>query len=52
VKRLDRAVSNPEWRMKFLLAHLINGDPYHSDHRRVIIDTKEVGDGERTGGCD
>ena len=51
-ERLDRAVANPEWRMKFQLVHVKNGAPYHSDHRPVIIDTEEVGDRGRTGGGD
>lgn len=34
---LDRAVANSEWREKFLLVHINNGDPFHSDHRPVII---------------
>lgn len=38
-ERLDRAVANVEWRGLFPLVHVKNGDPYHSDHRPVIIDT-------------
>jgi hypothetical protein len=30
-------VANSEWREKFLLVHINNGDPFHSDHRPVII---------------
>lgn len=45
-ERLDRAVSNDAWRCRFPLVHVRNGDPYHSDHRPVIIttDRKEQGD--------
>lgn len=38
-ERIDRAVANTAWRSKFSGMHVINGDPYHSDHRPVIIDT-------------
>ena len=38
-ERLDRAVSNPEWRGMFLGARVVNGDPKHPDHRPVIIYT-------------
>lgn len=48
-KRLDRAVANAEWRMKFSLVQVRNGDPYHSDHRPVIINT-EPAEGRRLDG--
>jgi hypothetical protein len=38
-ERLDRAVTNPEWRMQFPLVHVKNWDPYHLDHRLVPIET-------------
>jgi hypothetical protein len=40
-ERLDRAVANFEWLERFPLVHVKNGDPYHSDHRPVVITTKE-----------
>jgi exonuclease III len=36
-ERLDRVVSNMEWRSKFPDYEVINGDPRHSDHRPVIL---------------
>jgi exonuclease III len=38
-ERLDRAVANFEWLHCFPLVHVKNGDPYHSDHRPVVITT-------------
>lgn len=40
-ERLDRAVANVEWRIHFPLVHVLNGDPYHSDHRPVIVSTEK-----------
>lgn len=39
-ERLDRAVANSEWRDKFPMMQVKNGDTYHSDHRPVIIVTE------------
>ena len=39
-ERLDRAVANADWRMRFTLVQVRNGDPFHSDHRSVIINTE------------
>jgi hypothetical protein len=46
-ERLDRALANMEWRTKFVIVHVLNGDPRHSDHRPIIISTerKEVASG-------
>lgn len=41
-ERLDRAVANVEWRMKYSLFQVKNGGPFHSDHRPVIISTEPV----------
>jgi exonuclease III len=38
-ERLDRAVANKDWTLKFSLYHIINGEPRHSDHRPVIVDS-------------
>jgi hypothetical protein len=46
-ERLDRALTNPEWRMKCPFVQVKNADPYHSDHRHVIIDTEEGASGRR-----
>lgn len=48
-ERLDRALANMDWRTKFVTAHVLNGDPRHSDHRPIIISTerKEVASGRR-----
>lgn len=43
-ERLDRAVSNAEWRGMFLGARVVNGDSRHSDHRPVIIHTHSEAD--------
>jgi hypothetical protein len=39
-EKLDRAVANPGWRVKFPLMQVRNGDPYHSDHRPVVVLTE------------
>ena len=36
-ERLDQAVANSQWRGLFPAVRVFNGDPRHSDHRRVII---------------
>jgi endonuclease/exonuclease/phosphatase family metal-dependent hydrolase len=36
-ERLDRVVANSEWRVKFPLFYVKNGDPFHSDHKSVVI---------------
>jgi hypothetical protein len=41
-EKLDRAVANAGWRMKFLLVQVKNGDPYHSDHRSMVVLTEMV----------
>jgi hypothetical protein len=41
-ERLDRAVANMSWRMKFPLVNVKNGDTYHSDHRPVVVDTEMI----------
>lgn len=41
-ERLDRAVANGGWRMAFPLVSVKNGDPYHSDHRPVVIQTESI----------
>ena len=38
-ERLDRAVATQAWRDQFPRVKVVNGDPRHSDHRLVIIDT-------------
>lgn len=38
-ERLDRAVANDLWMLRFPNYRVINGDPRHSDHRPVIITT-------------
>ena len=47
-ERLDRAVANAEWMVKFPGYRVINGDPRHSDHRPVIISTERPA-GRRSG---
>ena len=49
-ERLDRAVANERWRMKFPFMHVKNGVPYHSDHRPIVLSTKMIQRGEG-GGC-
>ena len=39
-ERLDRAVANVEWRGKFPMFLVRNGDPYWSDHRPVSVLTE------------
>jgi exonuclease III len=46
-ERLDRAIANDGWRTCFPLFHVRNGDPYHLDHRPVIISTEKGVSGER-----
>ena len=41
-ERLDRACANDEWRARFPATRVINGDPRHSDHRPVIIETNRA----------
>lgn len=41
-EQLDRDVANCEWRMRFPLYRVINGDPKHSDHRPVIVECGNV----------
>lgn len=36
-ERLDRAVASRTWCMRFPTYKVLNGDPYHSDHRPVTI---------------
>ena len=36
-ERLDRAVASRSWCMRFPAYKVLNGDPYHSDHRPVIV---------------
>ena len=36
-ERLNRAIANSEWREKFPLVHVKNGDPLYSDHRPIVI---------------
>jgi len=43
-ERLDRAVACGEWRRANPLVRVINGDPRHSDHRPVIVDTGDKED--------
>jgi hypothetical protein len=43
-ERLDRAVACGEWRWANPLVRVINGDPRHSDHRPVIVDTGDKQD--------
>lgn len=38
-ERLDRAVACGDWIAKFPLYRVINGEPRHSDHRPIIVDT-------------
>jgi len=39
-ERLNRALANMDWRIKFATFQVVNGDPRHSDHRLVIISTE------------
>jgi hypothetical protein len=38
-ERLDREVATQSWRNRFLGYKVINGDPRHSDHCPIIVDT-------------
>ena len=38
-ERLDQAVANDLWRGWFIHYRVFNGDPRHSDHRPVIVNT-------------
>jgi hypothetical protein len=49
-ERLDRAVANGEWREKFPMVLVRNGDMYRSDHRPVIILTERSPEGRSGGG--
>jgi hypothetical protein len=49
-ERLDRDVDNTEWRMKFPLVHVKNGDPFHSDHRPVVVQTERFQEPTSGGG--
>lgn len=40
-ERLDREVANTQWRSKFPLVRVINGEQRHSDHRPIIVDVGE-----------
>jgi hypothetical protein len=42
-ERLDRVVACGDWRRVHPLSRVVNGDPRHSDHRPLIIDTGERG---------
>jgi hypothetical protein len=41
-ERLDRAMANGGWRMMFPLMSVKNADPYHSDHRPVVVVTEAL----------
>jgi len=44
-EQLDRAVADAAWCNRFPNIRVTNGDPYHSDHRPIIVEMKEeVGD--------
>lgn len=50
-ERLDRAVANGGWREVYPLVQVRNGDPFHSDHRPVIISLEGgAGQGRANGG--
>ena len=42
-ERLDRAVANQRWCERFPTFSVLNGDPRHSDHRPVIVETEGSG---------
>ena len=42
-ERLDRAIANDLWMMRFPGYRVINGDPRHSDHRPVVLSLKLLG---------
>lgn len=49
-EHLERVVANNEWMMRFPLHRVINGEPRHSNHRMVIVDTNPPrSDGGRRG---
>ena len=41
-ERLDRVVVNLEWQELYLNFKVVNGDPRHSNHHPLVIDTGEV----------
>lgn len=41
-ERLDRAVADAGWCARFSEFSVRNGDPHHSDHRPVIVDTTSL----------
>jgi exonuclease III len=41
-ERLDSAVATQTWRERFPGYKVINGDPYHSNHRPIIVETHGV----------
>lgn len=49
-ERLDRAVASQEWRSRFPAVTVVNGDPCHSDHRPIIIDTYGAMERRHSGG--
>jgi hypothetical protein len=49
-ERIDRAVANAEWRMMFPFVQVRNGDPYHSDHKPIVVETKKLQRRGRGGG--
>jgi len=49
-ERLDRAVANGAWREWYPLVLVRNGDPYHSDHRPMIITTKGAHQSDQVNG--
>lgn len=50
-ERLDRAVANRSWCMRFPGFKVLNGDPRHSDHRPVTILLNKGYTSYRTGGA-
>lgn len=48
-ERLDRAIANSSWRNRFSEGKVINGDPYHSDHRPIIILTENQLENQKRG---
>jgi hypothetical protein len=40
-ERLDRATATTEWCAMFPNFRVVHGDPYHSDHRPVIVHLEE-----------
>jgi hypothetical protein len=41
-ERLNRAVATEGWCQCFLGFRVINGDPYHSNHRPVIVELERI----------